>query len=240
MIPISADRPSGQTPVTWILAVGLVGTYAWQSWLGEQVHSVIAGGGLIPARIGSSTSWSVMGPGPQVMSLLTHIFLHEGWIHVLTNVWILLLFGGAVELKFGRLRFCMLFLSFGVVSGAGHVFVHSDSIRALVGASGAISGIVGAYLCIHPRGKMSSLMLPLPVRVKIPAWIYIALWFAVQCVLVMMATGREISVASWAHIIGFLAGVSWTWLRFNGTSAQDTVESAPVTDVRPWAGGKAP
>ena len=97
-----------------------------------------------------------------------------------------------------------------MLSGVGHVLTYSDSVRALVGASGAISGLVGAYLYLYPRGRVSTLMLPLPIRVKLPAWVYIALWFVVQCALVMVTVGRGGLGRIMGSIIGFGVGLIWT------------------------------
>ena len=238
MIPISAHRPVGRIPMTWSLSMALLLIYAWQSLLGDQVYSLIANGGLVPARVGSATSWSVVGPTAQLMSLVTHIFLHEGWVHVLSNIWCLLLFGGAVELAMGRIRYAAFFMVVGMFSGAGYAMAHSESVRALIGASGAISGVMGAYLYLQPRAKVSTLLLPLPIRVQVPAWVYIVLWLVLQAVLVVTTQNREANIAFWAHIIGFVSGFGWARIRFNGTAARERVERVRTEDVQPWVGGE--
>ncbi len=140
---------------------------------------------------------------------LTSMFLHGGWLHLIGNLWFLWIFGNNVEDSMGHSRFIVFYLLTGLVATAAHVLSQPDSPVPTVGASGAISGIMGAYLVLYPRAKVNTLVFLIIILrvIKIPAAVFLGLWFAMQLLssLTPQAPGGG-GVAFWAHIGGFVAG----------------------------------
>ncbi|HYK28973.1 MAG TPA: rhomboid family intramembrane serine protease [Streptosporangiaceae bacterium] len=143
------------------------------------------------------------------LSVLWSMFLHEGWLHLLGNMLFLVVFGNNVEDRMRKLPFLIFYLACGYVAAYGFALANSTSTEPLIGASGAISGILGAYLVLWPRARVWSLvpfLLFLPLR--IPAWIVLGLWFLLQWAYSTgLAAPGAGSVAYLAHVFGFLAGV---------------------------------
>ncbi|HEX6404928.1 MAG TPA: rhomboid family intramembrane serine protease [Pseudonocardiaceae bacterium] len=144
-----------------------------------------------------------------VVSALTSLFLHGGWLHILGNMLFLWIFGNNVEDRFGRLRYLLFYLACGMLATYGFALANPDSAEALIGASGAIAGVLGAYLILYPRARVWSLvpfLLFIPLR--LPAWVVLGLWFLLQWVYTAgYAVSQAGSVAYLAHVLGFLAGV---------------------------------
>jgi membrane associated rhomboid family serine protease len=154
----------------------------------------------------------LVGPPPYTkvpfLSALTSMFLHAGWLHLLGNMLFLFVFGNNVEDRLGRLRYLAFYLGWGVVATYGFALVNAGSHAVVVGASGAIAGVLGAYLVLFPRARVISLLpflffLPVPL----PAWLVLGSWFVLQWV---YATGAGVAagsgVAFLAHLVGFVAG----------------------------------
>jgi len=143
------------------------------------------------------------------LSVLWSMFLHEGWLHLLGNMLFLVVFGNNVEDRMRKLPFLIFYLVCGYVAAYGFALANSTSTEPLIGASGAISGILGAYLVLWPRARVWSLvpfLLFLPLR--IPAWIVLGLWFLLQWAYSTgLAAPGAGSVAYLAHVFGFLTGV---------------------------------
>jgi membrane associated rhomboid family serine protease len=179
----------------------------------------------------------VTGPGPRegtcvaespppydkrpFVSVLTAMFVHGGWLHLLGNMLFLYVFGNNVEDRLGRLRFLAFYLGCGYAATYGFSLADVGSDTPLVGASGAIAGVLGAYLVLFPRAKVWSLLtffFFLPVR--LPAWLVLGSWFVLQYLYTRGAGLQEASegggVAYLAHVLGFLVGVALVW-RLRGT-----------------------
>jgi membrane associated rhomboid family serine protease len=168
------------------------------------------------------------------LSVLTAMFLHGGWLHLLGNMLFLMVFGNNVEDRLGRLRYLAFYLLCGAVATYGFALPFAGSDQPLVGASGAIAGVLGAYLVLFPRARVWSLLtffFFLPVR--LPAWLVLGSWFVLQY---LYARGAGLSestgVAYLAHVLGFLAGMALVW-RLRGTG-----RPRPIADPRwgPYAG----
>jgi membrane associated rhomboid family serine protease len=148
-------------------------------------------------------------PGRQVWHVITHMFLHGSWMHLLGNMWFLWLFGNNVEDSMGHLRFLAFYLLCGLTAAAAQIVTGPDSPIPMVGASGAISGVMGAYLVLYPRVRVYTLV-PLGfiiTSMALPAWVMLGYWFLIQFVSGMVSFGAEGGgVAFWAHIGGFVAG----------------------------------
>jgi membrane associated rhomboid family serine protease len=142
------------------------------------------------------------------LSALTSMFVHGGWLHLLGNMLFLWVFGNNVEDRFGRVRFLIFYLAVGMASTYGYALTRPGSTSTLVGASGAIAGVLGAYLVLYPRARVTSLVpifffIPLPL----PAWLVLASWFLLQA---FYAAGSGVSgggVAYLVHVVGFLLGL---------------------------------
>jgi membrane associated rhomboid family serine protease len=134
------------------------------------------------------------------------MFMHGGIAHLLGNLWFLWIFGDNVEDEIGRLRFVFFYLVSGVVGAATHVALNAQSTIPMVGASGAISGVLGAYLVLHPGARVR--MLAGLWLVRVPAWVYLLLWAGLQVLALTQANKiAGMGVAYWAHIGGFGAGM---------------------------------
>jgi membrane associated rhomboid family serine protease len=152
----------------------------------------------------------VTDPGRQVTNLFTSMFLHGSWMHLLGNMWFLWLFGNNVEDSMTRPRFLAFYLLSGLGAAGLQVLLQPDSIIPMVGASGAISGVMGAYLVLYPRVRVFTLV-PLGffmTSIALPAWVMLIYWMLLQVLGGFTRIGsQEGGVAFWAHIGGFLAGV---------------------------------
>jgi membrane associated rhomboid family serine protease len=141
-------------------------------------------------------------------SAVTSMFLHGGWLHLLGNMLFLWIFGNNIEDRFGRLRYLLFYLACGVVATYGFALANPDSTEVLIGASGAIAGVLGAYLILYPRARVWSLVpVLLFIPLRLPAWLVLGLWFLLQWVYTAgYAVSEAGSVAYLAHVLGFLMG----------------------------------
>jgi len=149
-------------------------------------------------------------PGRQISHVITSMFLHGSWMHILGNMWFLWIFGNNIEDSMGHLRFLAFYLVCGLAAAMAQVLASPNSPIPMVGASGAISGVMGAYLILYPRVKVYAII-PLGfifTSVGMPAWVMLGYWFLIQIVSGAMSAGGEGGgVAFWAHAGGFIAGV---------------------------------
>jgi membrane associated rhomboid family serine protease len=149
-------------------------------------------------------------PGRQVSHLLTSMLLHGSWMHLLGNMWFLWIFGNNVEDSMGRLRFVVFYLLSGLAAAAGQIATDPSSVIPMVGASGAISGVMGGYLLLYPNVRVFAIV---PIgffltSIALPAWVMLGYWFLIQFVSgFLSAGGQGGGVAFWAHIGGFVAGM---------------------------------
>ncbi len=229
MFPISDENPTIRTPVvTYALLAGMVAVWLFVQGAGfteYQLAASVCNYGLVPAELMHTrpVGFSVpIGPGVacliddepiNVLTPLTSMFLHGSWMHLLGNALFFWVFGNNIEDSMGRGRFLLFYLLCGVIAAAAHVFVDPRSPVPTVGASGAISGVLGAYLVLYPKVRVRMLFIfvifwkVIPVR----AWIVLLWWFGwqlLQAVPQLMTLNTEISggVAVWAHVGGFVAG----------------------------------
>jgi membrane associated rhomboid family serine protease len=176
--------------------------------------------GLVPsgaAAIGPHGPGCVVAPPTYhkapVLSVLTAMFLHSSWAHLLGNMLFLWIFGNNIEDRLGHLRFLLFYLVCGYAAGYGFALTDPSSGQPLVGASGAIAGVLGAYLVIYPRVRVWALvpfLFFLPLRV--PAWLMLGMWFVLQAFYATgYGTGQAGAVAYAAHVIGFAVGALIGW-----------------------------
>jgi membrane associated rhomboid family serine protease len=143
------------------------------------------------------------------LSVLFSMFLHGSWLHLLGNMLFLWVFGNNVEDRFGRLRFLLFYLLCGYLAAYGFAVANPTLIQPLVGASGAIAGVLGAYLLLFPRARVWSLVpVLLFIPLRLPAWLVLGLWFVLQWLYSSgYAVSRAGSVAYLAHVLGFVVGM---------------------------------
>jgi len=173
----------------------------------ERAIAVLEALGVVPARFLAAP----LSPA-QLVTLVTSSFLHAGWVHLGGNMLYLAVFGPTVEMHLGRARYMLLYLAAGAAGALLHTLAHPTSTLPLVGASGAIAGILGAHIVLEPRGKITTLI-PIVVYVEVaslPAAFVIAFWFALQVtsLLAPVAEGGASTVAWYAHIGGFVVGAA--------------------------------
>jgi membrane associated rhomboid family serine protease len=147
---------------------------------------------------------------PPVMTVFTSMFLHGGWMHLIGNMWYLWIFGDNVEQAMGRARYIVFYLVTGVAASMSHILSNVNSHLPSIGASGAISGVLGAYLLLYPRARVQTLIfLGFFIRVfSIPAGFVLGFWFLLQLLSGSSAGNQDAGgVAFWAHIGGFIAGM---------------------------------
>jgi membrane associated rhomboid family serine protease len=191
---------------TLTLIVINTAVFIWQQSLGEQGIATIAQtAGITPVSLfGGAPLPEWLGQLPSEVTLVTYMFLHGDWMHLGGNMLFLWVFGDNVEDAMGSLRFTMFYLLTGVAAGLAHVYMNPGSEAPLIGASGAIAGIIGAYLMLYPRVRMWSLaFMRLPL--KLPAFVVIGAWVGTQVFFVY--AGIQDGTAWWAHLGGFAAGV---------------------------------
>ena len=166
---------------------------------------------LVPSRLfgGAAEGGALLG----VLGLVTSQFLHGGLLHLFGNLWTLWIFGDNVEERMGAWRFVLFYLTCGVVAGLVHASFHPHSSVPTLGASGAIAGVMGAYLVLFPLARIIFLVPVLfyPLFLELPAYLYLGLWFLMQYfggLAAASAPGGAQDIAFWAHIGGFLAGIA--------------------------------
>lgn len=212
MFPIRDHNPSGQTPFVTIALIAiniLIFLGYFVALDGYQLDEFFWTWGLIPARFMS---------GDGLWTVFTSMFLHGGWFHLAGNMLFLWIFGDNLEEEMGHVGFLVFYLACGVAAGLAQALPDPGSILPMVGASGAIAGVMGGYLMLFPRAKVDVLFIFLIFfRIfAIPAWIVLGLWLGIQIFSGLSIPGDLGGVAYWAHVGGFVAGLSLTlpvWLR---------------------------
>jgi membrane associated rhomboid family serine protease len=188
-----------------LIAINVL-VFLFQASLGPRAFErLINAFGAVPAQI------SLLQP-LSLIPLFTSMFLHGGWFHLISNMWILFIFGDNVEDRMGSLRYLVFYLLAGSVAGFTHVYFSPGSTIPTVGASGAIAGVLGAYFVLFPSARVTTFvpLFFLPWFIEVPAFLFIGIWFLSQLssgLLQLGAYGDFGAVAWWAHIGGFVVGV---------------------------------
>ena len=223
MIPLRDDNPTTTRPVvTLAIIAACTAVFLLQGAGQELLDDVTARFAMVPARVlGDADVVLPIDRGralrlppaavPEWLTLLTCTFLHGSWLHLIGNVWILWIFGDNVEERFGRVRYLIFYLASGVIASATHLLTQPQSPVPTVGASGAIAGVMGAYLLLYPHAKVLTLI-PLGFILQmavLPASLFLGLWFLLQVLQGVVTLGQDAvgGVAWWAHIGGFVAGM---------------------------------
>jgi membrane associated rhomboid family serine protease len=203
MIPLRDIIPSRTTPVVTIAVIAInVLVFLYELLLGPAVDAFTLYWGLVPAAF----SW---------VTVFTSMFLHGGFLHVAGNMLYLWIFGDNVEDRMGHGRFVVFYLLCGVAAALAQTIAAPDSVIPMVGASGAIAGVMGAYFVLYPKSRIVTLI-PLLFFfqvIEVPAILFLGVWFLMQFLsglgsIVSVAAGSTGGVAFWAHVAGFVAGLS--------------------------------
>lgn len=239
MIPIHDDNPRQRMPVvTWLLTAVCIGVFLLQQgYGGSDGFAITRGYALVPARmadpggdfwiqaVDANGELQRVAAGPSALAqwlpsavaewltLLTCVFLHGSWLHLIANVWVLHVFGDNVEERMGRLRYLWFYLAAGIGASFAHYLSAPDAVVPTVGASGAIAGVMGAYLVLFPTARVLTwIPFLLVVVVPLPAILFLGGWLAMQVFHGMVEANVVDGVAWWAHIGGFGFGMVVTLL----------------------------
>ena len=216
MFPIRDNIPARTIPVaTFGLMAVTVAVFVYQTRLSSVASAAfLYDYGAVPARFTHPNLAAAMGFSRwSGLSLLTSVFLHGGWFHLISNMWALWLFGDNVEDRFGRLRYTIFYLVCGIIAMGVHVVVNPQSPVPAVGASGAIAGVMGAYLILFPKARMLVFapIFVIPYFSEIPAVLFLLAWIAIQVVSGLAESHAAVhatqGVAFWAHVGGFFCGI---------------------------------
>jgi membrane associated rhomboid family serine protease len=216
MIPLHDDNPTTRKPIVTIaLIVTCVLVYLWQSQLGPRQQAALAYGfGFVPALLFTDARLPAQLPHlPAAMTLLSSMFLHGGFMHLAGNMLYLWVFGNNIEDVCGHLRFALFYLLCGLAAAFAQALPDPASEIPMIGASGAISGVLGAYLVLFPHARVYTLVpIGLIFFTTIKAGWLLGFWFIFQLVSGLSVNPAEGGVAFWAHIGGFVAGVALIWV----------------------------
>ncbi len=211
MIPIRDTVPSKNIPVINNMLIGInviVFFIQLMHGSGMEFQRFIYTYGLVPARYTLPGASDLSGFG-QAFALLSFMFLHGGFLHLLGNMWTLYIFGDNVEDRLGPMRYVLFYLLCGLVSGLTHLLLNAGSTAPTIGASGAVAGVMGAYFLLHPRARILTLIpiIIIPWFVEIPAFFFLGIWFLLQLLNASADPGSGGGIAWWAHIGGFICGI---------------------------------
>jgi membrane associated rhomboid family serine protease len=217
--PVITIAVIGLNALVWLLVQGAGGTHVAADGTVSGLAASVCNLGLIPGelmlRVDPGSGFEMgnglvcaMDAGRQWTHVLTSMFLHGSWMHIIFNMWFLWLFGNNVEDSMGRARFVAFYLLCGVGAAAVQVLSDPSSPYPMVGASGAISGVMGAYVVLYPRVRVFTLV---PIgffitSIALPAWVMLGYWILLQ--VLGGLGGGEGGVAVWAHIGGFAVGAA--------------------------------
>lgn len=219
MFPIRDDAPRYSTPyVTYFIIVLNVVVFFLELAVGTQgpraLNGLIYQFGVVPRRFEQAlTGTSALTLPNLSLTILTSMFLHGGWLHIIGNMWFLYIFGDNVEDYLGHAKYLLFYLLSGCAAAIAYILLDASSRQPTIGASGAIAGVMGAYLALYPKARVLTLVFLIVFFTFwwLPAWIFLGYWFLLQF---LEGTATSIAnaqntggIAFWAHVGGFIAGV---------------------------------
>ncbi len=212
MIPLKDNIPSRTFPFATLLFILInCAVFAYQLTLApENQYKLILSAGAIPENIFSGSSAA---PIPAYLTLITSLFLHGGFVHMAGNMLFLWIFGDNIEDRLGHFSFVLFYIACGTAATLTHVWHNPASPTPLIGASGAVSGVLGAYLLLFPKARIQVLVILFIfiTTIKVPAVIFIGVWGALQFINI---SGGHPQIAWYAHIGGFITGIVITGIGF--------------------------
>lgn len=209
-LPIRDDNPHTVTPfVNYGLIIACAAAFLWQLSLGEQGNEVaVRAFGLTPGHLFGSLEMDPRLPSvPAWLTMFTSMFMHGGWMHFLGNMGYLFIFGDNIEASLGHKRYFVYYLVCGLAAALSQSIAAPNSDVPMIGASGAIAGVLGSYLVLHPRSNIKVLVFfGLITVINVPAFIVLGFWFGGQLLSSASVSAGQPGVAFLAHIGGFVAG----------------------------------
>jgi membrane associated rhomboid family serine protease len=219
MIPIRDDTPRFSTPYITYFLIGLNALiFLWEWSIGLQsqraLNVIMFEFGVVPSHVTAALGGSPQITLPQAFfPILTSMFLHASWLHIIGNMWVLWIFGDNIEDYLGHFAYLLFYLVCGFAASIAHILLNLGSRVPSVGASGAIAGVMGAYFILYPKARVLTLV-PLIIFFTfwwLPAWIVLGYWFLLQFLsgasTAIATTSQSGGVAFWAHVGGFVAGI---------------------------------
>ena len=220
LLPIGDDDSGIERPavIVFTLILANVAAFIYELSLSPpELNRLVLAWGLQPFEIVNFTDIPPLIGPPVVVTLFSSMFLHGGFLHIGANMLFLWIFGDNIEDAMGHIRFLFFYLICGIAGSLAEILLNSDSTVPIIGASGAISGVMGAYLVLFPRGmiRVATLLIIIPLIFRLPAIVVIGLWFLFQALSGYAALSMDSiqgGTAFFAHIGGFVAGVVLVWL----------------------------
>jgi len=221
MFPLKDENPTELLPFVTIAFIA-VNVMVWLlvqgAGAGTTFMDSLCQYGAVPGEITGTLSpgtavqlgdYSCRVGGLRWEAVITSMFMHGSWMHLLGNMWFLWVFGNNIEDSVGHVRYILFYLITGAVAAGAHILGSPGSAVPMVGASGAISGVMGAYLVLYPQVRIHTLIIIIfYIRIiPVPAWVMLGYWFVLQLLLGANDPGSGGGVAFWAHVGGFVAGV---------------------------------
>ncbi len=219
MFPLRDSTPSGSFPiVTFILIIVNTLVFLYELSLGSYLEHFVTVYGLTPAHVTAFHHFPGGFSRNVMIPMFTSIFMHGGWMHLIGNMWFLWIFGDNIEDRLGHFKYLIFYLLCGIGATLIHVIFHPASNMPTIGASGAISGVLGAYLISYPHARVYTLLFIFVIVrfVELPAFLFLILWFGFQLVSGAAEFGAAAKdtagVAYWAHMGGFVIGIALLFL----------------------------
>ena len=218
MIPLRDSTPSGAVPYVTIFIIILNSlVFLYEMSLGPQLEQFLSAYGLTPIKVTESSRFSGGFWHNAVAPMFVSLFMHGGLLHIVGNMWFLWIFGDNIEDRLGHGKFFFFYLLCGIGATLIHVVFHPHSNIPTIGASGAISGVLGAYLVTYPHARVYTLLIIVVLIrfVEIPAFVFLLIWIGFQFVSGASEFGvaqDTAGVAYWAHIGGFFVGILLLWI----------------------------
>lgn len=209
MLPLRDKNPSGTLPalVYSLIAANVVVFVAEVGMSPERLMAFVQQYGLVPSHVTDALRGEAPLVSALILPMFASMFLHGGWLHLIGNMWFLHIFGDNVEDRLGHAMFLVLYLASGVAAASMQYFIAPESDVPVIGASGAIAGVLGAYVVRWPNARVVT-MLPMLIVIELPAVLVLGLWFLLQFVQGAASLGVQFThgVAYWAHVGGFVTG----------------------------------
>lgn len=214
--PIRDDQPTFSTPyITYFLIALNLLIYLLEFQLQHQnpgaARALVFQFATVPRReIGFLTGVPVFSPVGALLPIITSMFLHADWLHVITNMWMLWLFGDNIEDYLGHFAYLVFYLISGIAAAMTHVLLNANSAVPTIGASGAIAGVMGAYFVLYPRARVLTWIFFI-IFLPVPAWLWLIIWAGEQflngAATSLAGTAQASGIAFWAHVGGFVVGI---------------------------------